>query len=212
MNFRAEEKTTAAMAVNLITRQIQFIFMKKFIGLFILVIVLVAVSGCTQQAKPPATATTVPTTAAAAVTTMQATPEPTTAAATVQETVTAEVTTLVPTVATPKPTMAPSTKITTIHIRNNIFVPNELTVLPGTRITWINDDPVNHIVKATGDHKGMFTSSEIISGASFGYDFSQLTGRYEFTDPAYPGMNGTIIIQKGESLVGAPTQQPSATP
>ena len=182
--------------------------MKISIGLFILVMLLIATSGCTtQQAKPAATATTLTTTAVATeVPTVISTPVPTTVPTEVLTTAAATVvTTSVTTVATPKPVMTPSTKITTIHIKNNTFVPGELTVLPGTRITWINDDSVIHVVKATGDHKGVFTSGEIVSGGSTGYDFTQITGTYEFTDPSYPGMKGTIFVVEGDSVVGAPT-------
>ncbi len=176
--------------------------MKTYIGLFMLVMLLVAASGCTtQQATPAATATTLITTVAATeVPTVITTPLPTTIPKIVSATATSEVTTKVTTVATPRPSMTASTKITTIHIRNNTFVPAELTVLPGTGITWINDDSVTHIVKATGDAKGKFTSTEMINGANFGYTFGETTGTYEFMDPNYPDMKGAIIVKKGESL------------
>ena len=111
------------------------------------------------------------------------------------------------TVATPQPTITASTKITTIHIRNNTFVPDQLTVLPGTGITWINDDSVIHVVKATGDSKGKFTSADMISGATFIYTFGEATGTYEFGDPNYPDMTGTIIVKTGETLWSASSKQ-----
>jgi plastocyanin len=214
VNFCICEKKTVSGAVNLITRQIQSVFMKKYIGLFILVIVLVIISGCTQQAKTTAPATTIPTTVITTpVPTTEETPLPTTVPTTMVVTTTlpVNVTAEITTVATPQPSKTPSTKITTIHIRNNTYVPNELTVLPGTGIRWINDDSVIHIVKASGDHKGMFTSSEIINGGQYGYTFGETPGSYEFTDPAYPDMKGTIIIKKGESVLGASTVKTSAT-
>lgn len=214
MNFRSEGKKTATMGVNLITRQYQFIFMKKFIGLFLLVLVLVAVSGCTQTVKPSTPATTVPTTdlPTEIPTTLAPTEQATIPAVIATTQADANITVMVTTVATPAPVMTPSTKITTIHIRNNTFVPAELTVLPGTGITWVNDDSVSHIVKASGDHKGKFTSSAMVSGARFGYTFGETPGIYEYTDPGYSGMNGTIIIVKGASVVGAPALQTTASP
>jgi plastocyanin len=176
--------------------------MKMFIGLFVLVVLLVAASGCTmQQAKPAATATTLATTVATTeVPTAVNTPLPTTVPTVVSTTVAPEASTMATTVATPRPTATASTKITVIHMINNTFVPAELTVLPGTGITWINDDTVTHVVKASGDAKGKFTSSEIVRGAQFGYTFGEVPGTYEFMDPNYPGMKGAIIIKKGESL------------
>jgi len=184
-------------------RQIQSHFMKTYIGLFILVIVLVAASGCTtQQANPNATVTTLTTTVATTeIPTTVNTPLPTTVPTVKSTTVaTPEVTAITTPLATTRPSMTASTKVTTIHMKNNMFVPDQLTVLPGTGITWINDDSVTHIVKATGDAKGKFTSAEMISGANFIYTFGKETGTYEFADPAYPNMTGTIIVKQGETL------------
>jgi plastocyanin len=183
--------------------------MKTIIGLFILVMLLVAASGCTtQQAKPATTATILTTTMVTtevptAISTPAPTPLPTTAAAPVA---TAPVTT----VATPGPTTTFS-KTNIIHIRNNTFVPAGLTALPGTGIIWVNDDSVTHIVKASGDAKGKFTSSDLVSGAQFGYTFGEVPGTYEFMDPNYPDMKGTIIIRKGDVLWIA-TGTPVTTP
>jgi plastocyanin len=174
--------------------------MKTYIGLFILVVLLAAASGCTsQQVTPIETATTIATPdSVTQVPTMVTTPLPTTIPATVLTTAAPPVTTKVTT--TPQPAITASTKVTTIYIRNNTFVPAELTVLPGTGITWINDDPRSHIVKATGDAKGKFTSSDLISGAQFRYTFGETTGTYEFMDPNYPDMKGAVIVKKGETL------------
>lgn len=195
--------------------------MKKFFGLVILVILLVAASGCTQPAMP-ATATPVET---AVVTTDVPTPEPTMPAATVETTVapsevttaattavvTNETTTVVTTKATPKVIATPSTKITTIYIRNNTFVPAELTVLPGTGITWINDDKVTHQVKTLPSTKIKFTSSEMMPGVSFGYTFGENEGSYAYFD-TFTNTTGVIIVKKGESFYGAGTPQTTATP
>jgi len=186
--------------------------MKKHIGLFILVVLLAAASGCTsQQATPNETATTIATPdSVTQVPTMVTTPLPTTIPATVLTTAAPPVTTKVTTGAIPQPTITASTKVTTIYIRNNTFVPDQLTVLPGTGITWINDDPRSHSVKATGDAKGKFTSADLISGAQFRYTFGETTGTYEFMDPNYPDMKGAIIVKKGETLWVA-TFSPSVT-
>ena len=176
--------------------------MKTTLGLLLLVLVLIAASGCTtQQVTPEVTATTpvslteVPTTISTTLPTAVPTELSTTAAP--------EVSAKVTTVTTPKPRITASTLITTIHIRNNTFVPAELMVLPGTGITWINDDSVSHIVKATGGATGKFVSAELINGARFGYTFGEATGTYEFMDPNYPAMKGAIIVQKADTLWSA---------
>ena len=168
--------------------------MKKFIGLFILVIALIVISGCTQPAQPVAVTTTV------------VTPAPT-----VPPTVATPVPTLVPTtvvtvLSTPKITLVPQTTKTIFYMRNNTFVPTELTVLPGTGISWVNEDFISHSVKITGTHAGMFNSGEIIPGASSGNTFAD-EGVFEFACPDHPDMKGKIVVKAGASVEGAPTMQ-----
>jgi len=196
--------------------------MKKVIGLLILIIVLVSVSGCTQQTKTAPVTTTVPTTVAATEVTTVATAVPTTEVpvATTEvatnETVDANATapaetTMVPTV-TPTMSMTPSTKVTLIHIANNTFTPSVLMVLPGTGITWENDDKVVHSVKAIGDSQGMFNSGNIVSGSRWGYTFSEKEGTYQYADGYNMNVTGTIIIQSGEALYGNPATSATAIP
>ena len=185
--------------------------MKKFIGLFVLVIILAMISGCTQPAKPAAVTTpeqtmvpTVPPTETTRAPLVVSTPE-------VTPVVTSEIATMKTTVPpTPKPVMTPSTKITTIYIRNNLFVPNELMVLPGTGITWVNDDATVHAIKTTGNHKGMFNTGDIMPGSRWGYTYGENEGTFEYMD-TYSNSTGVIIVKKGEALVGNPTVRPSST-
>jgi plastocyanin len=174
--------------------------MKRFIGIFVLMIAIVMIGGCTQQAQPVPVTTPVAT-AVPTVPPTVATPELTP----IQEQI------IAPTVETtilskPKITLVPQTTRTVIYIRNNTFSPLELTVLPGTGITWVNDDTVAHSVKTTGIHAGMFNSGEFIPTASWDYTFGEV-GMFEFIDPNYPDMKGTIVVKSGESVVGAPPMQ-----
>ncbi len=178
--------------------------MKTSIGLFILVMLLVAASGCTtQQAKPAATVTTITTTVVATeVPTEIITPRPTTIPTEVVTTAAIpETTANVSATATPwsSATFSPTKKLV-IHIKDNKYDPVSLTVLPGTMVTWVNDDSRTHVVKATGDSAGKFRSTELLNGAQFNYDFGDATGTYEFGDPAYPDMKGAIIVKKGQTL------------
>jgi plastocyanin len=193
--------------------------MKKIIGLLILIIVLAAVSGCTQPAKttpvtttvttelPTATPTPVETTVVQTTVapTASATTEVTAVATTVAANVTAPTTALTAVVTR---TATPSTKITVVHIANGTFSPTPLTVLPGTRITWVNDDTGIHSVKAVGATKGKFNSMDIIPTAQWGYDFGEDEGTFEYADGYNLNVTGIIIIKKGESFVGMGT--PSA--
>ena len=163
--------------------------MKKCIGFVILMIAFICFTGCTQPAVPEAV-TTPTTTILTTVPTAELTLAPTTVPTTVM-------TTVLP-IATR--TTSPSTKVvTTIYMRNNTFVPRELTVLPGTGITWINDDSVVHSVKTIGNATGMFNSGDMISGSQWSYTFGEREGRYEFTCTYHPEMKGAVIIKKADS-------------
>ncbi|MGB7788336.1 cupredoxin domain-containing protein [Methanoregula sp.] len=202
--------------------------MKKVIGLLILILVLVAVSGCTQQAKPAPVTTTVPTTVVSTVaattvaTTVETTAAPmdnSTAAvtpatnATAENVTTPEETSEVPTVTQAVTmSMTPSTAVTVVHIVNNTFSPAVLMVLPGTGITWKNDDQTIHSVKTIGDNAGMFNSGAIVNGGTFIYTFSESEGTYQYADGYNMNVTGTIIVQKGDTLVGRPTMVAMSEP
>lgn len=160
--------------------------MKKYIGFVILLIAFVCFMGCTQTPVPEAI-TPSPTTVPTVVPTTELTPAPTTLPIT-------DVKIVIP-VATR--TTSPMNKkvVTTIHMRNNAFVPEELTALPGTGITWINDDSAVHSVKTIGNATGMFNSGDILPGSQWSYTFGQRVGRYEFTCSYHPEMRGAIIIK-----------------
>ena len=170
--------------------------MKKVISFMILLIAFVAFTACTQPAAQEPV-TTLPTTIPTVLpTTTEVTLEPTAVPTTV-------ITTVLPTVTR---TLSPTTKVvTTIHMQNNTFVPLELTVLPGTGITWVNNDDKVHAVKTIGTYAGKFNSGDILPGAVWSYTFGKQEGSFEFTCSYHPEMKGTIIIKKAEtSLVRTP--------
>jgi plastocyanin len=175
--------------------------MKKLICFVIFMIAFVCFTGCTQPAVPEAvtTPTTIPTIVPTTKLTLAPTPVPTTV-----------VTTVLPVVTR---TTSPTAKVVTIiHMRNNTFVPQELTALPGTGITWINDDSAVHSVKTTGNATGMFNSGDIISGSQWSYTFGEREGRYEFTCSFHPDMKGAVIIKKADSsLIRSPQIQATLT-
>lgn len=191
--------------------------MKKFIGLFILIIVLVAVSGCSQQATTTPVTTAGPTEVPTVVVTTVKTIVPQTTKAPAETTpketaIAANGTSPVSeTVAVPVPTqivtsgMTPSTKVTTIHIVNNSFSPSVLMVLPGTGISWINDDSTVHSVKMIGEYAGKFNSGDIAAGSRTSYSFGEAEGTFEYADGHDLNVTGVIIVKKGESFYGMGT-------
>ena len=193
--------------------------MKKIIGLFILIMALAMVSGCTQPATTTP-ATTVATTEVPAVvaTTAEITAAPTEEATTIETpvetgTIVAEVTAPVEEITTaPVVTqavtaaMTPSTKVTVIHIVNNSFSPATLMVLPGTGISWVNDDSTVHSVKTLGDTSPKFNSGDIAAKTGrWSYTFSEKEGTIHYADGYNLNVTGVIIVKKGESFAGMGT-------
>jgi plastocyanin len=184
--------------------------MKLFMGFIILLVALVAITGCTQTAPtsaPTTTETTAPTTdvttAATPVVTTEQTTVPNTTATIVANVTTpaANVTATAP-AAPVVPTVTAASGITTIHITSAGFTPQTDVVLPGTGISWVNDDNSTHAVKMIGDNEGMFDSGDIITGSAFTYTFSEKTGTFTYALADNKTVTGTIIVKAGRSLSG----------
>jgi plastocyanin len=169
--------------------------MKKVIGFTILLIAFIVFTGCTQQpVQEPVT--TMPTT----VSTPVPTPVPTTQMTLVKTMVpTTLVTTVLPTATR---TDSPINKlVTTVYMRNNSFVPQVLVALPGSGITWINNDAVPHSLKMSGSDGRFFNSGDIMPGSVYGYTFGKTEGNYTISDTRYPDMTGTIVIKMTSSVI-----------
>ncbi len=186
--------------------------MKKIFGLCLIVIALVIIGGCTQTAPAKPVATPVPTTETATEV-PTATPEmnvtagipPTTevtTAAVMVDAIPANATKAEVTAETTIPAPAVTKIVTTnvIHIRNNTFVPVATTVLPGTGITWVNDDKIVHSVKASRTGANIFNSGDIAAGSQWSYTFGANEVTYTVIDPEVTGMTGTVIVKKGQTL------------
>jgi len=78
----------------------------------------------------------------------------------------------------------------TITIENYTFSPSNLTVTPGTNVTWINNQNVNHRIVI----QGLVNSSILQTGQSFTYTFSNI-GIYDYSCSIHPNMKGKIIVQ-----------------
>jgi len=189
--------------------------MKLFMGLIILLVTLVAVTGCTQtvpSSAQNATATTAPATEATTVatpvvtiTTLQTT-VPTTVQTSIATTVTTPATTVTTKATTAPvkvtPTVTAASGVTKIRITSAGFTPQTDVVLPGTGIFWINDDNTTHSIKTIGNNTGMFNSGDILPNGQFSYTFSEKTGTYTYAFADNTSITGTIIVKAGRSLSG----------
>ena len=100
-----------------------------------------------------------------------------------------------------------STDGTVISLKSLAFMPPDLTVHVGTKVTWRNDEPITHTVtsgtvsgvdSSSGlrtDQKadGMFNATLKGKGATFSYTFTK-TGTYTYYCSIHFGMNAKIIV------------------
>ncbi len=79
----------------------------------------------------------------------------------------------------------------TVKIDNFSFMPQTLTIHPGTTVTWVNQDDVPHTVTST-DKK--FNSRALDTDERFSFTFSA-AGTYNYFCSVHPHMTAKIIVQ-----------------
>lgn len=97
--------------------------------------------------------------------------------------------------ATPSPTSTPATTPTpaqaSVEISGFAFVPQTLSVPPGTTVTWTNNDSSSHTI-ASNDN--LFQSGNLAKGATFSHTFGQ-KGTFNYHCSIHPAMTGKIIVE-----------------
>ena len=78
-----------------------------------------------------------------------------------------------------------------IVIENFVFVPAEVTVAPGTKVTWINKDEAPHTATSV-DKK--FNSGGLDTDDKFSFVFSD-KGEYQYFCALHPHMKATITVK-----------------
>ena len=80
---------------------------------------------------------------------------------------------------------------TMVKIENFTFTPPELTVKPGTTVTWTNADDIPHSVV---DKDAKYRSKPLDTGDSFSMTFND-AGEYDYFCGFHPHMVGKIIVK-----------------
>ncbi len=76
-----------------------------------------------------------------------------------------------------------------VEIRGFLFIPQNITVVSGTTVRWINEDGVPHTVNSN-----VFDSPVLSTGDSYDFEFIE-PGTYEYICGLHPEMTGTIIVE-----------------
>lgn len=84
----------------------------------------------------------------------------------------------------------PQATAVTAKIADFAFSPEPITVKAGGTVTWTNDDPFAHTVKAKD---ATFDSADLVEGATFRHTFSQ-PGSYPYICGIHNSMTGTVVV------------------
>jgi plastocyanin len=85
--------------------------------------------------------------------------------------------------------------VATVSMDHNTFIPGEITVAPGTTVTWVNNEAMPHTV--VDSNKG-FRSKALVKDASFSFTFATV-GDYNYLCSIHPNMKGKVIVKAGAS-------------
>jgi plastocyanin len=79
----------------------------------------------------------------------------------------------------------------TIHIQNFAFDPATITVAPGTKVTWVNDDEDAHVVAA---EDSSYRSAPLDTGDSFSHVYAS-PGEYPYFCTLHPHMKAVVVVR-----------------
>src|SRR5215217_7350866 len=110
------------------------------------------------------------------------------------------------------PTAGAQGKTMTVNIKNFAFNPPNVTVAPGTTVTWVNNDQTAHTATAT-DPAGAFDSGTLQPGQSYSFTFDK-PGTYAYHCNIHPDMTATVTVSGASgsprATTSAGTQLPSS--
>jgi plastocyanin len=79
-----------------------------------------------------------------------------------------------------------------VQIVNFQFTPNTLTVKPGTKVTWTNEDTTVHSIKDTSP-LATPVSQDLAKGNTFSITYEQ-AGSYSYICNIHQYMTGTVTV------------------
>jgi plastocyanin len=88
--------------------------------------------------------------------------------------------------------MAAPVSSSVVHITRSAFMPADITVAPGTRVTWINHDEIPHTV--TSKDK-VLASTGLDTNDRFEHVFDA-EGDYSYNCVVHPFMTGIVHVRK----------------
>jgi plastocyanin len=81
-----------------------------------------------------------------------------------------------------------------VDMKDIKFVPEDLTVPKGTKVTWTNSDQVPHTVTKDGGPGPDFDSGNVEPGGEFEQTFDE-AGTVDYVCTIHPGQSGKITVE-----------------
>jgi plastocyanin len=80
-----------------------------------------------------------------------------------------------------------------IDAPDNVFTPPDITISPGTNVTWHNRDTVAHNIKSADGSFGV-DAGRFGPGASYSFTFRK-AGTFDYTCTIHAGMAGQVRVE-----------------
>lgn len=90
------------------------------------------------------------------------------------------------------PTEASGSSI--VFIRNFAFVPAQITVRPGGKVTWVHCGPAGEESHTSTADAGQWSSPLLAPGTTYTRDFSA-AGAFAYHCQPHPGMRGAVRVE-----------------
>ena len=90
---------------------------------------------------------------------------------------------------------APAGENITVRIDGMRFEPSNITVKPGTTVTWIHESQMPHTVSG---QSGQLRSGTLYNGQKFSHTFDA-AGRYDYLCGLHPSMKGSVVVEDAAS-------------
>jgi plastocyanin len=90
-----------------------------------------------------------------------------------------------------EPNNAGAGPVATVSMDHSTFIPSEITVAPGTTVTWVNNEATPHTVVDL--NKGL-RSKMLAKDAKFSFTFTA-AGDYDYVCSIPPNMKGKVIVK-----------------
>jgi amicyanin len=81
--------------------------------------------------------------------------------------------------------------VASVSMDHNTFIPGEITVAPGTTVTWVNKEAMPHTVV---DVNRGFRSKTLAKDGAFSFTFTT-AGNYDYLCSIHPNMKGKVIVK-----------------